>query len=306
MELIFEVRDAQEGGYAARSLGHAITMEAKTWEELRASVREATFLHFKDSVVHPRLVYVKEELIPQKLTSGEDDAVTNASARDGEQTEKEPEKDILPEEWFGHFPIWIILTAILLYALGWSYLYGYFSAFGVSLHDIDFGLQEIMMYASPVLGRYWFVPVAAAALIGIGLWIIPRMIDRVPRDFKNSRGIKFISMAITICLGLLLLLALIPWSIGRGRHDADIQMKETTSSLPETRMEIQPVPQTLFIDPIKDGYLEGYRLLVRGHAGYFIFKPLKQPSVGNLNVVFIPKDSVKGAVIIAGGNKENK
>ena len=66
MELIFEVRDAEEGGYCARALGHSIFTEAETWEELRANVLEATSVHFEDSPVHPRLVqlhYVKDELI---------------------------------------------------------------------------------------------------------------------------------------------------------------------------------------------------------------------------------------------------
>ncbi len=67
MELIFEIRDAEEGGFYARALGHAIFTQADTWEELRANVLEATALHFEDSPVHPRLVqlhYVKDELIP--------------------------------------------------------------------------------------------------------------------------------------------------------------------------------------------------------------------------------------------------
>ena len=67
MELIFEVRDAEEGGYHARALGHAIFTEAETWEELRANVLEAASLHFEDGQVRPSLVqlhYVKDELIP--------------------------------------------------------------------------------------------------------------------------------------------------------------------------------------------------------------------------------------------------
>src|SRR5450432_3931349 len=67
MELIFEVRDAEEGGYYARALGHGIFTQAETWDELRANVLEATSLHFEDQAVHPRLVqlhYVKDELIP--------------------------------------------------------------------------------------------------------------------------------------------------------------------------------------------------------------------------------------------------
>jgi len=31
MELIFEVREPEEGGYAARALGQAIFTEAETW-----------------------------------------------------------------------------------------------------------------------------------------------------------------------------------------------------------------------------------------------------------------------------------
>jgi len=66
MELIFEVRDGEEGGYCARALGHAIFTEAETWEELRANALEAVSVHFEGGPVHPRLVqlhYVKDELL---------------------------------------------------------------------------------------------------------------------------------------------------------------------------------------------------------------------------------------------------
>jgi predicted RNase H-like HicB family nuclease len=67
MELIFEVRDAEEGGYHARALGHGIFTQADTWDELRTNVREATALHFDDSEERPQIIqlhYVKDELIP--------------------------------------------------------------------------------------------------------------------------------------------------------------------------------------------------------------------------------------------------
>jgi hypothetical protein len=69
MDLIFEVRDGEDGGYCACALGHAIFTEAQTWDELRANVLEATSLHFEDGGAHPRLVqlhYVKDELIPME------------------------------------------------------------------------------------------------------------------------------------------------------------------------------------------------------------------------------------------------
>jgi len=67
MDLIFEVRDAEEGGYYARALGHAIFTQADTWDELRKNAMEATSLHFEDAPVQPKIVqlhYVKDELIP--------------------------------------------------------------------------------------------------------------------------------------------------------------------------------------------------------------------------------------------------
>lgn len=67
MELIFEIRDAEEGGYDARALGHAIFTEAETWEELRTNILDAVSLHFEEAAERPRLVqlhYVRDELIP--------------------------------------------------------------------------------------------------------------------------------------------------------------------------------------------------------------------------------------------------
>jgi len=66
MELIFEVRDAEEGGYFARALGHSIFTQAETWDELRANVLEVTSLHFEECDVRPRLVqlhYTRDELL---------------------------------------------------------------------------------------------------------------------------------------------------------------------------------------------------------------------------------------------------
>ena len=67
MEIVFEVRDAEEGGYTARALGHGIFTQGDTWDDLRSHVLEATALHFEDEGEQPRLVqlhYVKDELIP--------------------------------------------------------------------------------------------------------------------------------------------------------------------------------------------------------------------------------------------------
>jgi len=56
MELIFEVREAEEGGYVARALGQSIFTEAETWAELRSNVMEVTSLHFEDVQDKPRII----------------------------------------------------------------------------------------------------------------------------------------------------------------------------------------------------------------------------------------------------------
>ncbi len=58
MELIFEVRDAEEGGFCARALEHPIFTQAETWDDLRVNALEAVTLHFEDGPVQPRLIHL--------------------------------------------------------------------------------------------------------------------------------------------------------------------------------------------------------------------------------------------------------
>lgn len=65
-ELIFEIRDAEEGGFNARALGHAIFTQADSWEELKINIREAINCFFDTIEEQPKLVqmhYVRDELM---------------------------------------------------------------------------------------------------------------------------------------------------------------------------------------------------------------------------------------------------
>ncbi len=65
-ELIFEIRDAEEGGFNARALGHAIFTQADSWEKLKDNIREAIDCFFDTVEEQPKLVqmhYVKDELM---------------------------------------------------------------------------------------------------------------------------------------------------------------------------------------------------------------------------------------------------
>jgi predicted RNase H-like HicB family nuclease len=65
-EIIFEVHDAEEGGYVARALGHSIFTQGQTWEELREMVRDAVQCHFEDAATRPKIIrlhYVRDEVV---------------------------------------------------------------------------------------------------------------------------------------------------------------------------------------------------------------------------------------------------
>jgi hypothetical protein len=65
-EIIFEVHEAEDGGYLARALGHSIFTEGETWDELREMVRDAVACHFEDASTRPKLIrlhYVRDEVV---------------------------------------------------------------------------------------------------------------------------------------------------------------------------------------------------------------------------------------------------
>jgi hypothetical protein len=64
-EIIFEVEEADEGGYTARALGQAIFTEAESRDELRDNVRDAVRCHF-DEGQGPKVIrlhFVREEIL---------------------------------------------------------------------------------------------------------------------------------------------------------------------------------------------------------------------------------------------------
>ena len=66
-ELVFEVTEA-EGGYSTECLTENIFTQGKTWDELRANVREATEAYSYDA---PRPKYIRLHLVRNEvLTMG--------------------------------------------------------------------------------------------------------------------------------------------------------------------------------------------------------------------------------------------
>jgi predicted RNase H-like HicB family nuclease len=65
-EIIFEVREAEEGGFWARALGHSIFTQGEDWNDLRAMVKDAVACHFEKDAERPKVIrlhYVRDEVL---------------------------------------------------------------------------------------------------------------------------------------------------------------------------------------------------------------------------------------------------
>lgn len=65
-EIIFEVTDAEEGGYCASALGFGINTQADSLEELRTMVRDAVNCYFDNPDDAPKIIrlhFVRDEIL---------------------------------------------------------------------------------------------------------------------------------------------------------------------------------------------------------------------------------------------------
>jgi len=64
-EIIFYVRESEEGGYEAHALGESIHTQGETMDELKKMVRDAVECHFEKGKAPQviRLHFVHEEVI---------------------------------------------------------------------------------------------------------------------------------------------------------------------------------------------------------------------------------------------------
>ena len=65
-EVIFEVTEADEGGYTASAVGYGIHTDADSIDELRVRVRDAVSCYFNGTPDAPKLIrlhFVRDELL---------------------------------------------------------------------------------------------------------------------------------------------------------------------------------------------------------------------------------------------------
>lgn len=65
-EIIFEVREAEEGGFWARALGYDIFTQGEDWNDLRNMVKDAVSCHFEKDQDRPKVIrlhFVRDEVL---------------------------------------------------------------------------------------------------------------------------------------------------------------------------------------------------------------------------------------------------
>ena len=64
-EVVFEVHEAEEGGYYAAAVGYDIITQGDTWAELKLMAQDAVLCHFDDGTAPAtlRLHLVKDEVV---------------------------------------------------------------------------------------------------------------------------------------------------------------------------------------------------------------------------------------------------
>ena len=65
-EIIFQIHEAEEGGFWAEALGYSIFTQGETWEELKEMVKEAVGCYFESPEERPKIIrlhFVRDEVI---------------------------------------------------------------------------------------------------------------------------------------------------------------------------------------------------------------------------------------------------
>jgi hypothetical protein len=208
-----------------------------------------------------------------------------------------------------------LLSAAVLYTMGWSYISGYYSAFGISVNELSFDFREFMVLAERALLCWMCLAFGAACIAGsvLLLWYGHRTRARVSLSSGSEQGMaEEVGLVLVSITTTIILLVFLSWfSVWRGREDASVDMWEKSPTLPLVRLSLDKtkLPNALFTDdPPRDGAVEGFRMLAHGKNGYFIFRPLradvlphdKEPRGLSLRVLFLPDNSVLGTEITTG------
>ena len=182
-----------------------------------------------------------------------------------------------------------IVLGSALFLLGWSYLYGYYRAFGLSASELGFPLQSVFMFALPVIRTRWFVIAFAvlAVLLFVGSWL--RVIDR-------SVGHPVVILVVAVVAAVFAS----SYAAGVGRVNARRDSFTSTSTLPYVKLEGILPEANLGACTLNEW---NYRLLFRTEKQIYVILPLDTAdanSAANLRVCGFQEGQIRAVRIQVG------
>jgi hypothetical protein len=176
-----------------------------------------------------------------------------------------------------------LITGALLYLSGWSYLFGYFRAFGLTVGDLTLPVQVALAFSAPVILGWPSILLISSALILVGLTL-----RLLPLRFQSERA-----------AGILLLICLLVAGrylssngVKKGEEEAAHNMISATSVLPVITLSLKP-NATLFSCANGED-----RLLLHANSNYYVFNILSAPRIDQtlkgkqLSVCIVPESEV--------------
>lgn len=175
----------------------------------------------------------------------------------------------------------IVLTAAL-FLVGWSYLYGYYRAFGLSATELGFPIQSVFMFSLPVIQTRWFIAAFLLLIVILFLGNWSRVIGDVISDPVS------ILFAVAV-IGVLTS----NYAVGVGRNNAHRDAFDATTTLPYVKLD----GVANATGPSGCSTEEwNYRLLLRGEKQTYVILPLsgvESASSANLRVCGFYDDQIR-------------
>ncbi|MGA2236969.1 MAG: hypothetical protein ABSG23_15990 [Terriglobales bacterium] len=181
------------------------------------------------------------------------------------------------------------LLGALLFLVGWSYLYGYYSGFGLSADDMGFSVDNVLVHALPVIvGSSWYLRVAIVIIVLLVAY------------FGSTKRLSLLQQpGIVLLLVMVAAAASSTYASGIGRDNARRDYHVSTSTLPYVTLE----------GPMDGGPTSGcsleeanYRLLLRSSGHITVVLPIdnRNMTASNLRVCIFPESRIQAVRIQVG------
>lgn len=174
-----------------------------------------------------------------------------------------------------------VLLGAILFLIGWSYLYGYYRAFGISADDLGVSVDNVLMHSVPVIIRtaFWLTVLAGIVLI----WVVSRL-PLVARWLRLP--------AILLLLAMTGALSVSRYASAVGRDNAGRDAYVPTSTLPYVSFD-GASNATGAGCSLEEA---NYRLLLRSNGWVFVILPIdspKRPSAANLRICSFAESEIR-------------